>query len=52
MNLNLKKILKKSPVRNAWAAMLKNADFSQSSLKVTKTSKFLFLFKIPLCLHY
>ena len=31
------------PALNAWAAIFKNADFSQSSLKVTKLSNFSFL---------
>ena len=33
---NLKKMLKKFPVSNAWAAVFKNTDFSKSSFKVTK----------------
>ena len=33
-------MLRKSPASNAWAAILKNADFSKSFLKVTKLSKF------------
>ena len=37
---NLKKMLRKSPTSNARAAIIKNADFSWSSLKVTKLSKF------------
>ena len=42
---NLMKMLRKSSAWNAWAAIFKNADFSYSSLKVTKLSKFqLFLF--------
>ena len=36
---NLKKMLRKSPVSNDWDALFKNADFSWSSLKVTKLSK-------------
>ena len=35
---NLKKILRKSPVFMAGAAIFKNADSSYSSLKVTKLS--------------
>ena len=37
---NLKKMLRKSPASNALAAIFKNANFSQGSLKVTKLSKF------------
>ena len=37
---NLKKMLRKSPVSNALAAIVKNANFSQGYLKVTKLSKF------------
>ena len=37
---NLKKILRKSPVSDAWAAIFKNADFPWNSLKVTKLGKF------------
>ena len=37
---NFKKMLRKSPASNVWAAIFKNADFSWSSLKVTKLSKF------------
>ena len=36
---NLKKILRKSPASNTCAGIFKNADFSQSSLKITKFSK-------------
>ena len=50
---NLKKMLRKSPTSNTWAAILKNADFSLSSLKVTKLSKFQHFFLLKLfCLHY
>ena len=31
---------RESTASNAWAVILKNADFSQSSLKVRKLSKF------------
>ena len=37
---NLKKMLRTFPASNAWTAVFKNADFSKSSLKVTKLSKF------------
>ena len=37
---NLRKMLRKSPAWNAWAAIFKNPDFSYSSLEVTKLSKF------------
>ena len=33
-------MLRKSPASDAWAAVSKNADFSLSSLKVTKLSRF------------
>ena len=33
-------MLKTSPGSNAWATIFKNAEFSQSSLKVTTLSKF------------
>ena len=37
---NLKKMLRKFPASNVRAAIFKNADFSKSSLTVTKLSKF------------
>ena len=43
---NLKKILRKSPGSIALAAILKNANFPQSSLKVTKLSKFEHVFLV------
>ena len=39
-NLNAKRMLRKYPASNTWAAIFKNADFSKSSLKVTKLSQF------------
>ena len=33
-------MLRESPASNSRAAIFKNADFSKSSLKVTKSSKF------------
>ena len=50
---NFKKMLRKSLAWNAWAATFKNADFSKSSLKVTKLSKFeiFSLFKNIFCLY-
>ena len=37
---NVKKILRKSPASNAWAAIFKNNDFSLSSLEITKLPNF------------
>ena len=37
---NLKKMLRKFPASNGWVAVFKKSDFSESSLKVTKLSKF------------
>ena len=37
---NLRKMLRKSPASDVWATIFKNTDFSKSSLKVTKLSKF------------
>ena len=37
---NLKKMLGKFPASNALVAILKNANFSQGSFKVTKLSEF------------
>ena len=37
---NLKNMFRKSPTRNAWAAIFKNAKVSKSTFKVTKLSKF------------
>ena len=39
MSLKNSKTLRKSPASNAWAAIYKNADCSQSSFKVTKLNK-------------
>ena len=36
----LKKMLRKSPASNTWAAICKDADFSVNSLKVTKLTKY------------
>ena len=33
-------MLRKSPASDVWATIFKNTDFSKSSLKVTKLSKF------------
>ena len=40
-------MLRNYPASNAWAAILKNAYFFQSSLKITKLSIY-FLFKLSL----
>ena len=36
----LKKILRKSPASNVWAAIFKNGDFSLCYLKIKKLSNF------------
>ena len=33
-------MLRESPASNVWAVSFKNGDFSKTSLKVTKSSKF------------
>ena len=37
---NFKKMLRKSPASDAYAAIFENSDFSYSTSKITKLSKF------------